>query len=125
MEQELESKNMWILKKMLNTSISANFQEWKKVAYPTPYTLHPARYTLNPAPYTLHPTPYTPHPTPHTLHPTPYTLHPTPYTLHPTPYTGSGLAAQKAGAQRPLRGKVKSMSLKYEPASEPLHISVR
>ena len=103
--------------------------------HPAPCTLHPTPCILHPTPYTRHPTPDTPHPTPHTLHPaypSVRTLHHSPWTLHTLQTPCVPCAAQ---AHLPahdlflvisLKPRVeKSVSLQYEPASEPLHISVK
>ena len=94
--------------------------------HPSPYTLHPAHHTRHPKPCTLLSAPFTLHPAPYSLHPSPYTRHPTLYTLDPTPaclprpcllllYHSSSLDLSDT----------QSMSLEYEPSSEPLHVSVK
>ena len=85
-----------------------------------------------PTPHILHPTPHTLHPTPHSLLPTPHTLQPTPYTIHTT--LDHLVTLEWDGVRHGSfsllfffitlepRVEQKSISLKCEPSSEPLHI---
>ena len=73
-------------------------------------------------------------PAPSTLHPAPYTLHPKPQTPNPPPLNPrKGLSCRHVPSMRQpseasrrsqlIYTSRKSMSLKYEPSSEPLHRS--
>jgi len=93
---------------------------------PQPSTLNPQPSTLNPQPPTLNPQPSTLNPQPSTLNPQPSTLNPQNSTLNTQPHTAGELLNRTfVFFFITLKSRVESLSLKYEPASEPLHISAK